>query len=108
MRLTIRDDHHQFDRQTHAYAEYRAFSSLVGTGGAVEQVTVSLARRPDGPARDSHVACTVAVRLASGEVASVRAADRHAYAAIDRAVSLVRDAVPVAGHMRVRTRRAVV
>jgi ribosome-associated translation inhibitor RaiA len=91
MRLIVEDEAKQFDQQTHAYAEYRAFSSLVGTNGSIESVTLTLTRRSaDAAEDDGRVVCTIAVRLTSGEVAEARAVARHAYAAIDRAVSLVR------------------
>ncbi len=91
MRLTVEDDARQFDQQTHAYAEYRAFASLVGTDGSIEDVTLTLTRRSaDVPEGDEEVVCTIAVRLGSGQVAEARAVERHAYAAIDRAVSLIR------------------
>lgn len=91
MRLIVRDERNQFNQQTHAYAEYRAFSSLVGHDDPVSNVTVTLTRAPGGGCDDdTTVVCTIAVRMASGEVTEVQAVARHAYAAIDRAVSLIR------------------
>ncbi len=91
MRLIVRDKHKQFNRQTHAYAEYRAFSSLVGSERRVSDVTVTLTRGPvDGTEDDGTVVCTIAITMASDEVAEVQAVAPHAYAAIDRAVSLIR------------------
>jgi ribosome-associated translation inhibitor RaiA len=97
MRLIVEDDAKQFDQQTRAYAEYRAFSSLMGDDDSIEDVTLTLARRSAEASKDDgRVACTIAVRLGSGAVAKARAVARHAYAAIDRAVSLVRRSLPIA------------
>jgi hypothetical protein len=91
MRPIVRDEHKQFSPQTRAYAEYRAFSSLVGSEAPVRDVTVTLARAPaEGSDDDGMAVCTVAVRIASGEVTEVQAVARHPYAAIDQAVSLIR------------------
>ena len=91
MRLTILDERQDFTRQTHAYAEYRAFSGLADREAPIEDVTVTLARRgaADADTGDS-VVCTIAVTLGTGEGAAVRAVAGHAYAAIDNAVSLMR------------------
>jgi hypothetical protein len=97
MRLIVEDDAKQFDQQTRAYAEYRAFSSLMGDDDSIEDVTLTLARRSaEASEDDGRVACTIAVRLGSGAVAEARAVARHAYAAIDGAVSLVRRSLPIA------------
>ena len=45
MRLTILDERQDFTRQTHAYAEYRAFAGLADREAPIEDVTVTLARR---------------------------------------------------------------
>lgn len=99
MRLTVRDERKQFTRQTHAYAEYRAFSRLAGADPPVEDVTVTLARSaPDGNGdeedgrddEDEGIVCTIAIRTGTGEIAEARAVARHACAAIDRAASLIR------------------
>lgn len=89
MRLTIRDESRHFDQQTHAYAEYRAFSTLAGHDRRFDEVTVDLTGAEDGrPER--RVVCRIAVTMRSGEAAEFRAAARHPYAAIDRALALVR------------------
>lgn len=90
MRLTIHDEREDFTRQTHAYAEYRAFSGLADREAPIEDVTVTLARRGGGEADIGSVVCTIAVTLGTGEGAAVRAVAGHAYAAIDNAVSLMR------------------
>lgn len=97
MRVSVRDDRNRFSPQTHAYAEYRAFSSVAGMHRSVDDITVTLTRRrPGGPGGDMRVACTIAVRLASGDVAEARALADHACAAIDRAAFLIRHAPPLA------------
>jgi hypothetical protein len=91
MRLTILDERQDFTRQTHAYAEYRAFSGLADRETPIEDVTVTLARREAAEtATGDAVVCTIAVTLGTGEGAAVRAVAGHAYAAIDNAVSLIR------------------
>lgn len=91
MRLTILDERQDFTRQTHAYAEYRAFAGLADREAPIEDVTVTLARRAGDEAdTGGSVACTIAVTLGTGEGAAVRAIAGHAYAAIDNAVSLIR------------------
>jgi hypothetical protein len=98
MRLTILDERQDFTRQTHAYAEYRAFSGLADREAPIEEVTVTLARREadEADTRD-FVVCTIAVTLGTGEGAAVRAVAGHAYAAIDNAVSLIRQVPLPAG-----------
>jgi len=86
MQLTVRDVNRDFDQQTRAYAEYRAFAALAGRGEPIEQVTVTLARR-GGPA--GTVACRIAVRLCSGEPIDVEAFAPRPYAAIERAAGLL-------------------
>jgi len=83
MRLTIRDHRRHFNRQTHAYAEYRAFACLAGHGQSVAGVTVTLTR---AAAADEAGRCAISVTFTSGEVVGARAAGSHIYAAIDRAV----------------------
>jgi ribosome-associated translation inhibitor RaiA len=91
MQLIVKDERGDFGPQTHAYAEYRAFSGLVICDGPAEAVTVTLARRAADAAEDEGtVVCTIRAEMASGEVVKARAVARHAYAAIDGAVSLVR------------------
>jgi hypothetical protein len=108
MQLIVRDEHKQFNQQTHAYAEYRAFSSLVGNDSPVRDVMVTLTRGPaDGSDDDAMVVCTIAVRTMSGDVTDVQAVGRHAYAAIDRAVSRIRQAQLTASGTQARTRTPV-
>jgi|GEM_PF-4584544 len=95
MRLIVVDEHHHFSQQTHAYAEYRAFSGLAGTDDRARAVTVTLERRHAADAEGS-VICTVTVMTGGGEAREVRAIGQHACAAIDRAVSLIRQSHPVA------------
>ena len=93
MRLTVRDERGQFNRETHAYAEYRAFSSTIGSHVPVEEVTVTLSRRPvvGTDTEGGGVVCAISIRKASGDVVQVRAVARHAYAAIDEVVSRIRE-----------------
>ncbi|HEX6974801.1 MAG TPA: HPF/RaiA family ribosome-associated protein [Vicinamibacterales bacterium] len=83
MQLTVRDDHQDFNRQTHAYAEYRAFAGLAGHPAPITGVTVTL-ERGTGAMR-----CAVSLTLQSGEVLGTEASGPHIYAAIDRAVALL-------------------
>jgi ATP/maltotriose-dependent transcriptional regulator MalT len=95
MRLNVQDQRRRFTQQTHAYAEYRAFSNLVACDRSVEDVTITLAREPaDGSDDDAVVVCTIALRVPSGAVTKVQGVARHACAAIDNAVSLIRRAQP--------------
>jgi hypothetical protein len=89
MRLTVHDVKCDFDRQTHAYAEYRAFATLAGRADPIEDVTVTLARRGLEAEEEAQVSCAIAVRLRSGEVVGVEASAGRPYAAIERAVRLV-------------------
>lgn len=91
MRVLVRDQRDEFDEQTRAYAEYRAFSGLVGHGAEVSDVIVELGRRRRNDERDhERIVCMIAARLISGKTEHAEAVARHAYAAIDRAVSLIR------------------
>ena len=92
MQMTVRDEEKQFDRQTHAYAEYRVFSTLASGGSSHRSVIVTLTRM-DGNGSRHPVQCTVAVIMSSGDVAKVHALERHPYAAIDRAAALIGKAV---------------
>ena len=97
MRLNVQDEGSRFNQQTHAYAEYRAFANLVGCDRSVGDVTITLAREPaDGGDDDAMVVCTIALRVPSGEVTEVQGVARHACAAIDKAVSLIRRTQPTA------------
>src|SRR5690349_5854009 len=90
MRLTIRDERQIFPRQTHAYAEYRAFAMLAARGDPIEDVFLTLSRRRGTSVDDSpQVVCAIAVRLRSGHVVDVEAVAARAYAAIDQAVDLL-------------------
>ena len=98
MRVIVHDERNEFNRQTHAYAEYRAFSGLVGKDADVADVTVDLTQPPRDEDKEDNrtVVCTIAVRMTSGEIERARAMARHACAAIDRAVSLIRHRQSVA------------
>ena len=66
-------------------------------------MTITLARGPaDGSEDDGTVVCTIAITMASGEVAEAQAVAAHAYAAIDRAVSLIRHTPSIANGTPVR------
>ena len=80
MRLIVVDEHKHFSQQTHAYAEYRAFSGLAGTDDRARAITITLERR-DAADAEGRVVCTVAVTTGAGEAAEVRAIGRHACAA---------------------------
>jgi ribosome-associated translation inhibitor RaiA len=83
MHFTVRDDRQDFNRQTHAYAEYRAFAGLAGHREPIAGVTVTL-ERDAGTMR-----CAVALTLRSGDVLGTEATGPHIYAAIDRAVAML-------------------
>lgn len=90
MRLLVHDERNIFSEQTRAYAEYRAFSGLIGSDEDVAHVLVTLRHRARDDARgDDPVVCTIAVARRSGGTEQVHAVARHAYAAIDRAVALI-------------------
>jgi ribosome-associated translation inhibitor RaiA len=109
MRLIVEDQRKRFDQQTHAYAEYRAFSNLVGNDKSVGDVTVTLAHEPaDGSDVDAMVVCTIVVKMPSGDVTEVQGAARHAYAAIDKAVSLIRQTNQRRAAQQVRTQTAAI
>jgi hypothetical protein len=102
--MIVVDERNDFNRQTRAYAEYRAFSTLVGRDEVVGDVKVTLTRGPaDGTEFEGNVACTIAVEMA-GDFVEVQAVARHAYAAIDRAVAVLRRTPPIGsdthGHSR--------
>lgn len=92
MRLVVRDERNEFNRQTHAYAEYRVFSSLADVAPPVEDVIVTLARcrRDERDGESGQAVCTIAIRTGSGELAAAEAVAGHVHAAIDRAASLIR------------------
>ncbi len=92
MRVTVRDKSRQFDRQTLAYAEYRAFEGLASRCADTDAVTVTLARPIGDPVEDQGlVVCGIAVLAGTGEVFEVETVARHPCAAVDRAVSLIRE-----------------
>jgi hypothetical protein len=90
MRTTVRDAGRQFDRQTHAYAEYRMFSRLTQhPDWSAGEAQISLARIESGRAPAGAVLCTVALTRTGDAAVRVHALGRHAYAAIDRAAALL-------------------
>ena len=96
MRLNVQDQGSRFNQQTHAYAEYRAFLNLAGCD-AVSDVTITLAREPaDKSDDDAMVVCTIALTVPSGDITEVQGVAHHVYAAIDKAVSLIRRTQPTA------------
>jgi hypothetical protein len=96
MRIVICDGENCFDDQTHAYAEYRVFSSLAGETTSIRTVLVTLAGArgaAPAPPEGGRAACSVAVTTTGGRRAEVRAVAAHPYAAIDRAAGLIRRAL---------------
>ena len=69
-----------------------AVSGLVAHDGDGAEVLVELTRlsRDDDEARHATIVCTIAVRLTSRDFDETSAVARHAYAAIDKAVSMIR------------------
>ena len=90
MRTTVLDEGRHFDRQTHAYAEYRVFSALARDEcGSRLEVTVTLARLDANGSADERILCAIAVSTDCGRPSKVRALERHPYPAIDRAAALI-------------------
>ncbi len=77
-----------FGRQTRAYAEYRAFSSLARFSHIVDGATVMLSR-----AARQTMLCVVTVALANGRRVRIQSRGRHPYDAINRAADRIGDAV---------------
>jgi hypothetical protein len=86
MRIDASTVGREFGDHARAYAEFRIFSALARFSDTVRGATVSLTRpRPFSQS----VWCSVAVTLAPGTHARVRARGRHAYDAINRAADRV-------------------
>jgi ribosome-associated translation inhibitor RaiA len=83
MQPIVRADEKHFDRQTHAYAEFRLFSRLGADRGVVASVMM-LER--SGTTTDSRTLCRITVMTSDGETLRIDASEPHPYAAIDRAV----------------------
>lgn len=66
MRPIIRDYAAHFDPQTHAYAEYRVFSSLAARYACVIGIVVELAHH--GRGSRTVVSCTIVITIAGGEI----------------------------------------
>lgn len=84
MRIEVRDHQQRFDDQTHAYAEYRVFSSLARLSDSLRSATITLTSEEQGGAGGG-IVCTVAVTGGADSSAEVSARGRHPYEAIDRA-----------------------
>jgi hypothetical protein len=92
MQPIVRDAGEQFDRQTHAYAEYRVFSGLAAERVPLASAVVTLARSR-GDAGASGAQCRIKVATVDGETFDAKADEGHPYAAIDRAMALVTAAI---------------
>jgi ribosome-associated translation inhibitor RaiA len=95
MRPIVRDAANEFDRQTHAYAEFRLFSRLAAERVSVASAVVTLRRAEvaaSGPARTT---CWITVVTSDGTPVHAKASEPHPYAAIDRAVAEVTTMVAV-------------
>ena len=78
-------------RQARIYAEYRLFAAISQIVDTARVRSASLALRQAASRRGCDgVVCTVTVELHSGDVARIRAAGNHPYAAINRAVDRLR------------------
>ena len=90
MKIAVTEIGRTFGRQTHAYAEYRMFSSLARFSALVRDVRVSLV--PSAVGRRS-VVCRVSVSAERGVRIRVAGRGRHPYDAINRAAEQLRDAL---------------
>jgi ribosome-associated translation inhibitor RaiA len=86
MRIDVKSPSREFDDQTRAYAEFRAFSTLARFNDAVEHANVSLKHLPAGL---QSVVCVVDVTLSDGTRARISARGAHPYSAINRAAERV-------------------
>lgn len=93
MRPVVRDAGDQFDRQTHAYAEYRVFSGLAAERVALVSAVVTLNRSTCGNGSTTSALCWITVATVDGETFQEQAAEAHPYAAIDRATALITAAI---------------
>jgi len=93
MQPVVRDDANQFDRQTHAYAEFRLFTRFAAESGAVADAIVVLHRADVTGAGDPRTTCRITILTVDGATLAVTASEAHPYAAIDRAVAEIADAL---------------
>ena len=93
MRPIVRDAGEQFDRQTHAYAEYRVFSGLAAERVPLVSAIVTLDRCTGGNGGAMSALCRITVATGDGETFQGSASEAHPYAAIDRATALIAAAV---------------
>lgn len=90
MRIEVIGDDESSNAQVRTYAEYRVFAALARHTQRVRGVRIVL-RRDDRNATGHTAVCAVTVALEPSGSVRTRACDRHAYAAIDRAVERIGD-----------------
>ena len=89
--LVVADDTF-ISAQARTYAEYRVFSALVGRTQKFRRARVLLRQREEAGTCD-RVACAVTVALEPSGSVRIRVTGPHAYAAINRAVERLSDAL---------------
>jgi len=78
--------------QVRTYAEYRVFATLTRHGQHFRRVRVLLRER-DGSGKCDNVTCAVAVALEPSASVRIRVTGSHVYAAINRAIDRLGDAL---------------
>jgi ribosome-associated translation inhibitor RaiA len=84
-RITVVSEDDAINAQARTYAEYRVFAALARHTRNVRRVRVVLRQVGAGEACDT-IACAITVTLEPSGVLKIRATGPHAYAAINRAV----------------------
>ena len=91
-RILVVGDDKFISAQARTYAEYRVFSALARHTQKFRRVRVALRQRDDGGTCET-VACAVTVALEPSGSVRIRVTGPHVYAAINRAVERLRDAL---------------
>jgi ribosome-associated translation inhibitor RaiA len=78
--------------QARTYAEYRVFAALTRHGQPFRRIRVLLREKND-PGRCDAVTCSVAVALEPSASVRIRATGSHVYAAINRAIDRLGEAL---------------
>jgi ribosome-associated translation inhibitor RaiA len=84
-RITVVSEDDAINAQARTYAEYRVFAALARHARNVRRVRVVLRQVDAGEACDT-IACAVTVTLEPSGALKIRTTGPHAYAAINRAV----------------------
>jgi ribosome-associated translation inhibitor RaiA len=91
-RILVVGDGPSISPEARTYAEYRVFAALVRHRQSFDRVRVALRQRNGGGTCET-VACAVSVALEPEGSVRVRVTGPHAYAAINRAVERLGDAL---------------